>query len=89
MNLGKNWALKIDPGVYKDLSKIPQNYVVKIWGVISSLSDNPYSGDLGKIKGEMNLWRRRVGAYRIFYEIYPEADFVHILWVERRGSKTY
>ncbi len=89
MNLEKNWELKIDAGVYKDLSKFPKDYVGKILDVISAFVDNPYEGDIEKIKGEKSLWRRRVGTYRIFYEIYTEFNFVHVLWVERRGSKTY
>ena len=89
MNLEKNWELKIDPGVYKDLSKIPKNYATKIWDAISYFSNSPYSGDIEKIKGEVNLWRRRVGVYRIFYEIYPKVNFIHILWIERKSSKTY
>ena len=89
MNLEKNWKLKVDLGVYKDLLKFPKDYAEKILDVILSLGDNPYGGDIEKIKGEENTWRRRVGSYRIFYEIYPEFSFVHVLWVERRGSKTY
>ncbi len=89
MNLKKNWELKIDSGVYKDLSKFPKDYADKILDVILSFGSDPYLGDIEKIKGEENTWRRRVGAYRIFYEIYPEFNFIHVLWVERRGSKTY
>ena len=89
MNLEKKWELKIDSGVYKDLSKFPKNYSEKILGVIFSLKDNPYVGDIEKIKGEEKLWRRRVGVYRIFYEIHSELFFVHVLWAERRNSKTY
>jgi mRNA interferase RelE/StbE len=89
MNLEKNWKLKIDPSVYKDLSKFPKNYANKIVAVILSLDDNPYAGDIEKIKGQENTWRRRIGAYRVFYEIYTESNLIHILWVERRGSKTY
>mgnify|MGYP003393138350 CR=1 FL=1 len=89
MSSEKNWKLKIDAGIYKDLSKFPKDYAQKILGVILSLRDNPYAGDIEKIKGEENTWRKRVGVYRVFYEIYPELSFIHILWVERRNSKTY
>ena len=89
MNLEKKWELKIDGGVYKDLSKFPKDYANKILSAVSLLKDNPYIGDIDKIKWEENLWRRRIGAYRIFYEIHPELNFVHVLWIERRGSKTY
>ena len=52
MNLEKNWQLKIDTGVYKDLSKFPKGYSDKILKAILSLGNNPYSGDIEKIKGE-------------------------------------
>lgn len=70
MNLRKNWELKIDSGVYKDLYKFPKNYADKILAIIFLLGNNPYAGDIEKIKGEENMWRRRIGAYRIFYEIH-------------------
>jgi len=89
MNLKGNWVLKIDPDVYKDLSKFSKNYAKKILTVIENLTSNPYFGDIEKIKGEKYLWRRRVGAYRIFYELCPDRNLVHVLWAERRTSKTY
>ena len=89
MNSGENWGLKIDPDIYKFLSKITASQSEKILGTIKNLPFNPYSGDIKKIKGEKNLWRKRIGSYRIFYEIYSEKSFIHVLWMERRTSKTY
>ena len=45
--------------------------------------------DIEKIKGEENVWRRRIGNYRIFYEINPKRRSINIFWVERRTSSTY
>lgn len=89
MNSKGNWVLKVDPDVYKDLSKFPKNYARKILAVIENLPFSPYLGDIEKIKGEKYLWRRRIGFYRIFYELYPDKNLIHVFWVERRTSKTY
>jgi mRNA-degrading endonuclease RelE of RelBE toxin-antitoxin system len=89
MNSKENWVLKIDTDVYKDLSKISKDYAKKILVIIEDLPSNPYFGDIEKIKGEKHLWRRRVGSYRIFYELYPDKNLIHVLWIERRTSKTY
>lgn len=89
MSLSKNWELKIDPDVYKDLSKVPKDYARKILEAIEILPANPYYGDVEKIKDEQCLWRRRIGQYRFFYEIHPNESFIHVLWVERRTSNTY
>ena len=89
MNSKVNWVLKIDPDVYKDLAKFPKDYAKKILEIVENLPSDPYFGDIEKIKNEKYLWRRRIGSYRIFYELYPEKNLIHVLWAERRTSKTY
>ncbi len=89
MNSKVNWALKINPDVYKDLSKFSKDYAKKILDIIENLPSNPYFGDIKKIKGEKHLWRRRIGSYRIFYELCLDKNLIYVLWVERRKSKTY
>ena len=89
MKLKRNWELKIDPDICKDLSKFPKDYAKKILETIENLPSDHYFGDIEKIKGEKYLWRRRIGSYRIFYELYPDKNLIHVFWVERRTSKTY
>lgn len=89
MNLSGNWDLQIDPGVFKTLRKIPRHYAKTILGIIRFLSLDPYSGDVQKMKGEDNVWRRRIGAYRIFYKIKIPEKMILIFKLERRTSKTY
>ena len=88
MNLRENWELKIDQKVFGELRKFPKKDAVKIASVLDNNFD-PYVGDIEKIKGEDNTWRRRVGSYRIFYEINQKAKSVHVFWTERRTSSTY
>jgi len=56
---------------------------------LRELVTNPYSGDFKKILGEENSWCRRIGAYRIFYEIIPQEKTIFVFRIERRTSKTY
>lgn len=89
MSLSKNWDLQIDPGVYKALKRIPQCDADAILVVIRILPVNPYFGDIQKMKGEKNSWRRRVGSYRLFYKIKTEEKIILVYHLERRTSKTY
>ncbi len=89
MNSNKNWVLQIDPAVLKSLKKFPQKDSRRITIVIESLTTNPYAGDIQKMKGEDNVWRRRLGSYRVFYEILPEENIIHVYHVERRTTQTY
>lgn len=89
MNLKTNWVLQIDPQVLKTLKKIPGSFAKRIVATIESLPDNPYGGDIQKMKDEQNVWRRRTGEYRIFYEILQKESVIHVFRVERRTSTTY
>ena len=89
MNLSKNWVLQIDPEVDKTLKKLPQKDCQRIVTAIESLSTNPYGGDIQKMKGEENVWRRRIGSYRVFYEVLLAENIIHVFHVERRTTQTY
>lgn len=89
MNSKANWVLQIDPQVLKALKHFPQKDKKRILSIINNLSADPYAGDLQKIKGEGNVWRRRVGSYRIFFEVYIQEKVIHIFHAERRTTTTY
>ena len=90
MNSNVNWQLKIRDRIWKDVAKFSEKDRERITKVIEKeIILNPYSGDIEKMKGEENSWRRRVGVYRIFYEIITQEKVIYIFRVERRTSKTY
>lgn len=89
MNLNKAWVLQIDPDLKKDLKRFPKKDTKRVLSVIEDLVANPYIGDIQKMKGEKNVWRRRIGSYRLFYEIIPDQRIIHIYHAERRTSATY
>jgi mRNA-degrading endonuclease RelE of RelBE toxin-antitoxin system len=56
--------------------------------VIASLAEDPFTGDIVRLKGTAT-WRRRVGSYRVFFEVDFEARGVDVVEFERRTSTTY
>jgi len=34
------------------------------------MREDPFRGDIKRLKGQPNSWRRRVGNYRIIYDLY-------------------
>ena len=89
MNFDANWELKIEPDVYKQAKRFPPTDRERVFSAINSLSLDPYVGDIEKIGGESDVWRRRVGAYRVFFEVYQHSRKVNVFRVKRRGSNTY
>lgn len=89
INSLQNWDLQIDLDVYKILKRIPRDNAEKILGVIKFLPANQYFGDIQKMKGKDDVWRRRIGSYRIFYKIKLIEKSIIVFYLERRKSKTY
>lgn len=89
MDLPKGWDLQIDSSVFKTLKKIPRQNAEVILNVIRLLPLNPYFGDIQKMKGENNAWRRRIGSYRIFYKIKIAERAILVFHLKRRTSNTY
>ena len=89
MRLSSNWVVKIRDRAYKELLRFSNKDKERIVAAVNSLSIDPYDGDLEKMRGEVGVWRRRVGNYRIFFEIFPDDRIVYVFSVERRTSTTY
>lgn len=84
-----NWTLIVNSSVRKALKTIPRNDMKRIVDIFEELTINPYAGDIRKMEGEDNIWRRRIGAYRIKYEIQSQQKLIYIFEISRRTSNTY
>lgn len=84
----ESWVLIVAPAVRKALKRFPRRDQVAVDGAIVRMRDDPYYGDIQKYGGE-NAWRRRVGAYRISFEIHQNIRTVLVFELKRRTSTTY
>ena len=84
-----SWQISVANAARKQLKKIHWQDAEKIEKVIDSMAGNPFAGDIQKMTGKEDVWRRRVGSYRIFYKVHSGLLIVYILEIERRTSNTY
>lgn len=84
-----SWEVKIAKRVLKQAKRIPKKDAERLFIVLQTLSQNPYKGDIEKLEGEENVWRRRIGAWRIIYEIFPKWKIVLVEDIRRRTDTTY
>jgi mRNA-degrading endonuclease RelE of RelBE toxin-antitoxin system len=89
MKSEKNWDLKIKRSIGKFLDRMPPRDARNVVEVMNSLVADPFRGDVKKIHGREDVWRRRVGSYRIFYKVQQSERIVLVFDVERRSSQTY
>jgi mRNA-degrading endonuclease RelE of RelBE toxin-antitoxin system len=50
---------------------------------------DPFHGDLKRLQANPSGWPRRVGNYRIIYDVYFEQRLIVIAGIVRRTSTTY
>ena len=76
----ETYLKKIDNKKYNFLYPKIKNYIYPI------LQDNPFFGpNIKKLKGEFNdLYRFRIGRYRLFYEINKDEIIVFIIDIKER-----
>lgn len=82
------WRVVIDASVRKALNKIPLADAEAVVVVLAGLAENPYAGDIQKLKGE-EAWRRRIRSYRVEFLIYQNMRTVFVYELKRRTSTTY
>ena len=82
-----NWSKK----AIKQLLAIDQRYMSSIRKKVNELQTFPdVTLDLKKMSSEDNLYRLRVGDYRILFEVINgEPTIINIQTVKRRTSTTY
>ena len=79
------YQITIKREALKELQLLPKNAVSNISASIDALSDNPRPVGCKKLKGGAeNLWRIRIGDYRVIYSI---DDVVLIVGIRRIGHR--
>jgi mRNA interferase RelE/StbE len=68
----------------KNLSKLPAKIIAIIIPVLELLINNPRPLGCKKLKGFSNLWRVRVGNYRVIYSIEDKILLVDIREIRHR-----
>ena len=72
----------------KFLSKSEKSDSTRIFKRIEELGENQYPQDAKKLKGERDVYRIRVGDFRVIYRIIREDDVVLVFRVDKR-SRVY
>jgi len=77
------YRIQIDKPALKFLQKQPQAQRERLLRAIQGLPDN---GDIKPMGGHENLYRLRVGAFRVLYTIIGDLLIVRVLNIGNRGD---
>ena len=70
---------------FRRLSPVERDHIDD---AIADMCDNPFHGDVKFLRGIDSL-RRRVGDWRILYELHEARRIIRVTAIKRRGSNTY
>jgi len=76
--------IQLKPSVEKDLRKLPVLVVRNVFEAFAQLAEEPSVPPDRKISGTERTWRRRIGDYRIIYELDVSNHTVIIHYVPHR-----
>ena len=79
-----DYSISFTRSARKELSHLDKNVVSRIFIKIEALADNPFPSGCRKIQGAVDLWRIRVGNYRIIYQIIDQELIIEIVAVRHR-----
>jgi mRNA interferase RelE/StbE len=83
------WNLEITGPAQKDFKKLPQKDQARVREALIAMQLDPFQGDIKRLKGKPTAWRRRVGNYRIIYDLYFDERLIVVEGILRRTSTTY
>ncbi len=70
----------------KELEALDVSVVNRVFPRIEALAKDPRPKGCRKLHGEENLWRVRVGDYRVIYAIYDKERVVDIIAIRHRSE---
>ena len=70
----------------KELESLSDQLIRRVLPKIESLSRNPRPSGCKKLKGSNDLWRIRVGEYRVVYSIVDREVGVEVIAIRHRSQ---
>ena len=83
------WDVRVAERARKALRRVPKGDQERIAAALEAMRDAPLGGDIVHLKNQPTAWRRRVGDWRILFDLYLERRLVDVLDIRRRTTTTY
>lgn len=83
------WRLTVARDAQKALMRLPSRERERIGVALVEMADDPLSGDVKRLRNFSPAFRRRVGSYRLLFDLVPEERRIEIQAIERRDDHTY
>jgi mRNA-degrading endonuclease RelE of RelBE toxin-antitoxin system len=89
MSSFKTWTVVAGKRAQKVIARAPRHDQERLRTALKEMGSDPFTGDIERLKDERAAFRRRVGDWRVFFDVDPERRVVNVSSVERRTTTTY
>lgn len=79
-----NYTINIKKTAVKQINALPKKIKKRVLAKINDLENNPRPSGCMKLKGRKNLYRIRIGDYRIIYSVNDYELIIYIFQVGHR-----
>ena len=83
------WEVRVRKPAKKSLRRAPRHECEWLLKALDEMQHDPKSGNVKRLSNEVTAFRRRVGDWRIFFDLYPGRRRVDVALIERRTTTTY
>ena len=79
-----NFEVRVSKSAEKELKKLDKGAVLKIVAALKSFEYDPFPYGCRKLGGHENIYRHRIGKYRLIYEIIENKLIVKVIKIGHR-----
>lgn len=83
------WEVRVRKPARRSVLRAPRPERERLLRALEEMEREPFTGDIQPLKNQPTAWRRRVGAWRIFFDVYPDQRLVDVVDIDRRTTTTY
>ncbi len=89
MSSSATWRVLVRKDAQKVVARAPRPDQERLRDAIKKMELDPFAGDVERLKNERIAFRRRVGNWRLLFDVLRELRIVQIRHIERRTTTTY
>jgi mRNA-degrading endonuclease RelE of RelBE toxin-antitoxin system len=71
-----SWEVRVRKPAQKSVRRAPRHERERLQRAIYQMARDPFTGNIERLEDQPTAFRRRVGDWRIFFDVYPEQRIV-------------
>lgn len=84
---GGSWRIRrIANEARRTIESLDLDIQERVLDELDRLQQDPFSGDIKRIKGKPDIFRLRFGKFRIYFRMIPSSRLIEVLLFDQRGS---